>query len=89
MLLPTVSAWTKAILRRQLHATGAVVINSRIVELVVRVVIAPAVVILVEKGHNINNGLRVLLLLLLRDTVRLQCALPFFRKPLSANRVLA
>lgn len=49
----------------------------RVVELVVRPVVAAIVIVLIEKCDHINDSLRVLLLFLFGDAVRLKRALPF------------
>lgn len=49
-----------------------------IVEFVVGPVVAAVVVVLIEEGDHVDDGLRILLLLLFGDAVRLQCSLPFF-----------
>lgn len=55
----------------------------RVVELVVGPIVAARVsIVLVEEGHDIDNSLWVLLLLLLRYAIGLQCPLPFLRETL-------
>ena len=49
----------------------------RIVEFVVRPVVASIVIVLVEECDHIDNRLWVLLLFLFGDTIRLKRALPF------------
>lgn len=62
-------------------ARGAVV-GVCIVEFVVRPVIAVLLVVLIVKGHNINDGLRIFALFLLTDAISLQRDLPLLRKTL-------
>lgn len=52
------------------------------VELVVCPVITAIIVVLVEEGDYINDGLGILLLFLFADAIGLQCPLPFFGKAL-------
>ena len=54
----------------------------RVVEFVIRVIVAALIVILVVEGHHVNNCLRVSLLLLLGDAVCLQRFLPLFGQAL-------
>ena len=50
-----------------------------IIELVVSPVIAILLIVLVEKGDNVNDSLWVLFLLLFSDAVCLECSLPLLR----------
>ena len=57
----------------------------RIVEFVVRPIIAALLIVFLVKGNNINDGLRMLLLVLLSNSVRLESTLPLLGKPLTAT----
>lgn len=79
----SISAWTEprlwvALRRQRLRA----VLWLRIVEFVVGPVVAAVVVVLVKEGDHIDDGLRILLLLLLADAVGLQGSLPFLGETL-------
>lgn len=50
-----------------------------IVEFVVSPVVAVLLVVLIEKGDNVDNSLWILLLLLFSDAVCLECSLPLLR----------
>ena len=58
------------------------------VEFMPHLVITLACGCLFVKGHNINNGLWVSLLLLFTDPILVQCSLPFFRQTLEAISLL-
>lgn len=49
----------------------------RVIELVVRPVVASIVIVLIEERDNVDDGLWVLLLFLFCDTICLKRALPF------------
>ena len=76
LLLLSIAGRAEAVLGSKLLRT---VVCSRVVEFVIGPVITAVVVVLVEECDNIDNGLRVLLLLLLGDSIGLQRFLPFLR----------
>lgn len=76
----SISTWAEIAL--WCGATGTIVLGSCIVEFVESPVVAAVLIVLVEERDDINDGLRVLLLLLFGDAVCLQSALPFFWKAL-------
>lgn len=55
------------------------------IEFVIQVIVAAIFRVLFVEGHNINDGLWILSLLLLGDTTGLQSLLPFFRQALEEH----